>query len=53
MSDASTVKTMRLRYAGVCAGCGQSVAAGDRAHYLRDIRSVRCLPCGTDVERQG
>ena len=47
MSESPSVKTMRLRYDGRCVGCGQPVAAGDRAHYLRATKSVRCLTCGT------
>jgi hypothetical protein len=47
------IKTMRLRYAGVCAGCSQEVEKGERAHYLPATRTVRCLGCGptpaTDV----
>jgi hypothetical protein len=40
------VKTMRLRYAGVCAGCDTPLPAGVRAHYLRPTKTVRCLDCG-------
>jgi hypothetical protein len=40
------VKTMRLRYAGVCAGCDTPLAAGSRAHYLPPTKTVRCLVCG-------
>jgi hypothetical protein len=39
-------KTMRLRYAGNCAGCGTVVDKGERAHYLRASKTVRCLTCG-------
>ena len=46
MDAPGDVKTMRLRYAGVCAGCGQPVDAGQRAHYLRSVKAVRCLLCG-------
>lgn len=41
------VKTMKLRYAGTCAGCSTTIAAGQRAHYLRTSKTVRCLDCGT------
>lgn len=41
---------MRLRYAGTCAGCGCALVPGDRAHYLRATKTVRCLPCGPGVE---
>jgi hypothetical protein len=44
------VKTMRLRYAGACEACGREVAKGERAHYLRDARSVRCLDCGVPAD---
>lgn len=40
------VKTMRLRFAGRCSGCGSDVAGGERAHYLKSSKTVRCLPCG-------
>jgi hypothetical protein len=40
------VKTMRLRYAGVCAGCDTPLPAGVRAHYLPPTKTVRCLDCG-------
>jgi hypothetical protein len=40
------VKTMRLRYAGVCAGCDTPLATGIRAHYLPPTKTVRCLDCG-------
>jgi hypothetical protein len=37
---------MRLRHAGECEGCGRALEQGERAHYLRVSRTVRCLPCG-------
>ena len=40
------VKTMKLRFAGTCAGCGAAVDTGQRAHYLRESKAVRCLTCG-------
>jgi hypothetical protein len=40
------VKTMKLRFAGTCAGCGAAVDTGQRAHYLRASKAVRCLTCG-------
>ena len=46
MDGSRAFKTMRLRYAGVCAGCGSGLAAGTRAHYLPPTRTVRCLDCG-------
>jgi hypothetical protein len=47
MAEASDVKTMKLRYAGACVGCERTLPAGERAHYLRAAKSVRCLECGT------
>jgi hypothetical protein len=44
---AAPPKIMSLRYAGTCAGCGSTLAAGTRAAYFRDTRIVRCLPCHT------
>jgi len=46
MGGSTAFKTMRLRYAGVCAGCQTELAAGTRAHYLPPTKSVRCLGCG-------
>jgi hypothetical protein len=40
------VKTMRLRYAGTCVGCGATVQQGERAHFLKATKTVRCLGCG-------
>jgi hypothetical protein len=40
------VKTMRLRYAGTCVGCGATVGQGERAHFLKTAKTVRCLACG-------
>jgi hypothetical protein len=40
------MKTMKLRFAGTCAGCGAAVDTGQRAHYLRASKEVRCLTCG-------
>jgi hypothetical protein len=39
-------KTMRLRYAGRCTGCAEEISSGERAHYLRGSKTVRCLSCG-------
>ncbi|HVL99476.1 MAG TPA: NERD domain-containing protein [Egibacteraceae bacterium] len=50
MSTPSPVKTMRLRYDGTCAGCGGTVSAGETAHYLRAVKTVRCLSCGPEAE---
>lgn len=50
VSGASAPKTMRLRYPGVCAGCGQSLPQREVAHYVRTSKTVRCLPCGPGVE---
>ena len=46
MDGASAVKTMRLRYADVCAACDRPLPAGTRAHYLPPTKTVRCLDCG-------
>jgi hypothetical protein len=40
------VKTMKLRYAGTCVGCGTAVDKGESAHYLKVTKKVRCLTCG-------
>jgi hypothetical protein len=41
----STVKVMRLRYAGTCRGCGTALDAGVTAAYDRVTRTVSCMPC--------
>lgn len=46
MDGAKAVKTMGLRYAGVCVGCETTLPAGTRAHYLPPTKTVRCLDCG-------
>lgn len=40
-------EVIRLRYAGRCS-CGESVAAGERAGYVRSERRVVCLHCLAD-----
>ena len=42
---ASTTKVMRLRYAGRCRTCGQTLSAGISAEYDRASKSVQCLGC--------
>jgi hypothetical protein len=39
------VKRMRLRYAGTCARCGTSLAAGTTADYDRASKTVACVAC--------
>jgi len=41
----STTKVMRLRYAGRCRACGQTLPAGTAAEYDRASKSVQCLGC--------
>jgi hypothetical protein len=38
-------KEMSLRYEGRCRVCGATLAAGTRAVYFRDLKSVECVPC--------
>jgi Nuclease-related domain len=38
-------KRMRLRYAGICARCGTSLAAGTTADYDRASKTVACVAC--------
>ena len=45
---AATTKQMKLRYAGVCRGCGVEVPAGVLAVYDKVARNVTCLAC-TDL----
>ena len=42
-------EVIRLRYAGRC-GCGERLAEGDPAGYLRTERRVVCLHCMTDQQ---
>lgn len=39
------VKRMRLRYAGTCARCSVSLAAGTTADYDRASKTVTCVEC--------
>ena len=41
----STVKRMKLRYAGPCSRCGTKLEAGVTADYDRASRTVACLAC--------
>jgi hypothetical protein len=38
-------RVLRARYAGSCAGCGATVAPGDRAWWDARARLLWCLPC--------
>lgn len=40
-------RELRLRYAGDCRECGTLLAAGTRARWSPDSRTVRCLACPT------
>lgn len=40
-------RVLRLRYAGDCRDCGTPLAAGTRARWNPDSRTVRCLACPT------
>jgi Nuclease-related domain len=42
---AATTKRMKLRYAGVCHGCGAEVPAGVVAVYDKVAKNVTCVPC--------
>lgn len=50
MSNTPAAKTMRLRYAGVCAACGASLERGTTAQYLPATKTVRCLTCPAPTE---
>jgi hypothetical protein len=43
------MKKMRLRYAGACRLCSDSVQAGTEAIYESDTKTVRCLECATET----
>ena len=43
----SSVKKMKLRYAGICSSCATAQAAGDPAMYDRVRKSVMCIPCAS------
>ncbi len=40
---------MRLRYAGACRLCGDSLPAGTEAIYESETKTVRCLECATET----
>jgi Nuclease-related domain len=42
---AATTKRMKLRYTGVCHGCGAEVPAGVLAVYDKVAKNVTCLAC--------
>jgi len=44
-ASVTQVKRMRLRYAGICARCGASLAAGTTADYDRASKTVACVEC--------
>jgi hypothetical protein len=49
-------KRMRLRYAGTCCDCGQTVSVGETAIYHRLSKNVQCLTCveaGAGVDPSG
>ncbi len=41
----SRERELRLRYAGDCRGCGTPLAAGTRARWNPDSRTIHCLTC--------
>jgi hypothetical protein len=43
-------KKMRLRYAGACRQCGQSLPAATVAVYERATKTVRCVTCPLDAD---
>jgi len=43
------MKQMRLRYAGACRLCGDSLPAGTVAIYESETKTVRCLECATEA----
>ena len=51
MTDATPAqpheRVLRLRYAGDCRDCGTPLAAGTRARWDPDSRTIRCLACPT------
>jgi hypothetical protein len=44
-ASVTDAKRMRLRYAGTCARCGTSLAAGTTADYDRASKTVVCVAC--------
>lgn len=44
-------KVMRLRYAGICATCGATLAKGEKAEWNPSTRKVTCARC--QAERPG
>jgi Nuclease-related domain len=48
-SAAATTKRMKLRYAGVCRGCGFKVPADALAVYDKVAKNVTCLSCADET----
>lgn len=46
-------KEMALRYAGRCRICGAELAAGTRAVYFRDSKSIACISCSLAQKTSG
>ena len=42
---AATTKRMKLRYDGVCRGCGAEIPAGVLAVYDKVAKNVTCVAC--------
>jgi Nuclease-related domain len=49
VNDVSTLKKMKLRYAGVCRRCHAQLGAGQVAVYDRTAKNVLCLTCSGDA----
>ena len=47
--SAATTKRMKLRYAGVCRGCGVEIPAGVIAVYDKVAKNVTCMGCTDEV----
>lgn len=47
-------KLMKMRFAGTCRSCGESVAAGERGAYFKTARNIECMAChgATEVMAQ-
>jgi hypothetical protein len=44
-ADSMSVKVLRLRYGGICSGCGEPLSVGRRAWWDGEARTITCLRC--------
>ena len=45
-----SARMIKLRYAGLCRGCGKALAKGERAVHHPELKAVSCLQCHSQCE---